>query len=146
MGFSSTLWAWYGQNEYKQVLAACEVIEALGFLAQPSDIQQTTIPDCPACEVWSEMILPIEKLLSICRRGLPEDVKSRLEDIWQRCNSLTEAAFHCHERLIFEHEEWMPIRTRATELMALMESSEIHPFLGDLQLDCKKLLSEQFAE
>lgn len=136
MGFSTTLWEWYGQDEYKRVLAVCEAIPALEFLALTSVLQQKTIPDCPACEAWSAMILPLNEVLSICGSALPAQIKTRLQDIWALCNSLTEAAFHCHDPLIFDHHEWQPIRTAAAELLDLMESLEITPFLDDLLLDC----------
>ncbi|WP_259696436.1 hypothetical protein [Pseudomonas brassicacearum] len=139
MGFSTTLWEWYGQDEYKRVLAVCEAIPALEFLALTSDMQQKTIPDCPACEAWSEMILPLNEVLSICGSALPAQINTRLQDIWERCNSLTEAAFHCHDQLIFDHDEWRPIRTASSELLDLMESLEINPFLDDLLLDCRNL-------
>lgn len=139
MGFSATLWEWYGQSEYTRVLAVCEVFQALEFLAQVSDTQQRTIPDCPACEVWSGMIHPVKEVLSICGSALPEDIKTRLGSISERCESFSEAAFRCHDRLIFDHDEWMPIRTLSAELLALMELTEIYPFLDELLLDCRKL-------
>ncbi|VVP66112.1 hypothetical protein [Pseudomonas fluorescens] len=139
MGFSTTLWEWYGQDEYQRVLVVCEAIPALEFLALTSDKQQRTIPDCPACEVWSEMILPLNEVLSVCGSALPEVIKARLQGICERCNSLTEAAFHCHDQLIFDHDEWRPIRMAAAELLDLMESLEINPFLDDLQLDCRNV-------
>ncbi|WP_434568825.1 hypothetical protein [Pseudomonas sp. Z3-8] len=139
MGFSTTLWEWYGQDEYKRVVAVCEAIPALEFLALTSDMQQETIPECPACEAWSGMILPLSEVLSICGSVLPEEIKTRLQGIWKRCNSLTEAAFHCHDRLIFDHDEWQPIRTAAIELLDLMDSLAIKPFLDDLLLDCINL-------
>src|SRR3979490_625503 len=137
MGFSTTLWEWYGQDEYKRVLAVCYAIPALEFLALTSDLQQRTIPDCPAFETWSELILPLNEVLSIS--ALPAEIKTRLQDIWALCNSLTEAAFHCHDPLIFDHDGWRPIRTVAAELLDLMGSLEINPFLDDLLLDCRNV-------
>jgi hypothetical protein len=117
----------------------CKAIPALEFLALTSDLQQRTIPDCPAREAWSEMILPLNEVLSICDSALPAEIKARLQDIWELCNSLTEAAFHCYDQLIFDHDEWRPIRTAAAELLELMESLEINPFLDDLLLDCRNV-------
>ena len=59
MGFSTTVWEWYGQDEYKRVLAVGEAIDALGFLALDAKAQQASIPDCPACEAWSMAMLPL---------------------------------------------------------------------------------------
>ncbi|WP_123599215.1 hypothetical protein [Pseudomonas frederiksbergensis] len=139
MGFSTTLWEWYGQDDYKRVLAVCEAIPALEFLALTSDMQQKTIPDCPACETWSQMIFPLDEVLSVCGSALPAQINSRLRDIWERCNSLSEAALQCHDRLIFDHDEWRPIRTASAELLDLMELLDINPFLDDLLLDCRNL-------
>jgi hypothetical protein len=44
MGFSTTLWEWYGQHEYKRILAVCEAIPALQFLALTPDSQRSAIP------------------------------------------------------------------------------------------------------
>lgn len=139
MGFSTILWEWYGQDEYKRILAVCDAIPALEFLALNSDMQQTIIPDCPACETWSMMILPLNEVFLACGSALPAQINIRLRDIWERCNSLTEAAFHCHDRLIFDHDEWRSIRTASAELLDLMELGNISPFLDDLQLDCRNL-------
>jgi hypothetical protein len=76
MGFSTALWEWYGQDEYKRVLAVCEAIPALESLAMTSDLQQRTIPDYPACEAWSEIILPLNEVLLI--NALPAEIKTRL--------------------------------------------------------------------
>lgn len=142
MSFSTTLWEWYGQDEYKRILAVCEAVPALEFLALTSDMQQKTIPDCPACETWSQMILPLNEVLSVCGNALPVQIDTRLRGIWERCNSLTEVAFHCHDRLIFDHDEWRPIRTASAELLDLMALSDIDPFLDDLLLDCRNLAHE----
>ncbi|MPQ71642.1 MULTISPECIES: hypothetical protein [unclassified Pseudomonas] len=137
MGFSTTLWEWYGQDEYERVLVLCEAIPALEFLALTADLQQRAIPDCPACEVWSEMMLPLNEVLSTCGSVLPEQIRTCLERLWKLCNGLTEVAFHCHDRLMFDHDEWWPIRTAAQELLDLIESLEINPFLDDLLLGCR---------
>ncbi len=137
MGFSTTLWEWYGQDEYKRILAVCEAIPALQFLALTPDLQRSAIPYCPACEAWSEMMLPLNEVLSICGNALPTEIRTRLQGIWELCNSLTKAAFHCDDWFIFDHDEWWPIRTAAEELVGLMELLEINPFLNDLLLDCR---------
>lgn len=59
MEFSTTVWEWHGQDEYKRILAVCEAIPALTFLAMSADEQRNAIPYCPACEAWSETMLPL---------------------------------------------------------------------------------------
>lgn len=40
MGFATTLWEWYGQGEFKRVIAVCEAFPALEFLAMSADEQR----------------------------------------------------------------------------------------------------------
>lgn len=136
MGFATTLWEWYGQGEFKRVIAACEAFPALEFLAMSADEQREAIPDCPACEAWSMAMLPLNDTLIACNSALPYEVKGGLHRIWQLCNGLTEDSFHCGDRLIFDHQDWQPIRDSATDLLGLMEQPEISPFLNDLTVDC----------
>lgn len=136
MGFSATLWEWYGQDEYKRVLAVCEVIPALGFLAKSADEQRGAIPYCPACEAWSVTMLPVNEALTICGRVMPEAVRTRLQDVWRLCNSLPETAFHCGDWLIFDQEQWQPLREAAQQALESIDAVSIAPFLDELMLDC----------
>lgn len=137
MGFSTTVWEWYGQDEYKRVLAVGEAIDALGFLALDAQAQQATIPDCPACEAWSMAMLPLEALLATCASALPDEVRAGLQSLWGQCNGLSEAAFHCGDRGIFEHGQWQLLREAAGQLLALMEEAQLRPFLEELRVDCR---------
>ncbi|AZE73145.1 hypothetical protein C4K00_2917 [Pseudomonas synxantha] len=136
MGFATTFWEWYGQGEYRRVLTACEAFPALEFLAMSADEQRQTIPDCPACEAWSMSMLPLNETLAVCGNALPCDVVRGLQNLWQLCDGLSEEAFRCDDRLIFDHQDWQPIRDSATNLLGLMEHPEISPFLNDLAVDC----------
>lgn len=136
MGFATTLWEWYGQGEFKRVLAACEVFPALEFLAMSADEQREAIPDCPACEAWSMTMLPLNDTLAICGSAMPSEVRDGLQNIWQLCNGLSEDAFRCGDRLIFDHQDWQPIRDSAKDMLRLMGLLEIRPFLNDLTVDC----------
>jgi hypothetical protein len=136
MGFATTLWEWYGQGEFKRVLAVCEVFPALEFLAMSAYEQREAIPDCPACEAWSMTMLPLNETLAACGNAMPSEVKLGLQNLWQLCNGLSEEAFHCGDRLIFDHQSWQPVRDSATDLLGLMGHLEISPFLSDLTVDC----------
>ncbi|WP_421523430.1 hypothetical protein [Pseudomonas yamanorum] len=136
MGFSTTLWEWYGQGEFKRVLAACEVFPALEFLTMSADEQREAIPDCPACEAWSMTMLPLDETLAVCGDAMPSEVRRGLQNLWQLCNGLSEDAFHCGDRLIFDHQDWQLIRDSASDLLGLMGNLEISPFLNDLTVDC----------
>lgn len=138
MGFATTLWEWYGEGEYKRVLAVCEVFPALEYLAMSADEQREVIPYCPACEAWSMAMLPLTDTLDACYNAMPSEVRSALQDLWQLCNGLSEDAFRCGDWLIFDHQDWQPIRDSATDLLRLMECLEISPFLNELTIDCHK--------
>ncbi len=136
MGFSTTVWEWYGQDEYKRVLAVGEAIDALGFLVLDSGAQQASIPDCAACEAWSMAMLPLEALLATCASALPDEVRAGAQSLWEQCNGLSEVAFHCGDRGIFEHRQWQSLREAARQLLAVMEEAQLRPFLEELMVDC----------
>ncbi|MBT2373073.1 hypothetical protein [Pseudomonas fluorescens] len=136
MGFATILWDWYGQGEYKRVLAVCEVFPALEFLAMSADEQREAIPDCPACEAWSMTILPLNDTLTACGNAMPSEVRRDLQNLWKRCNDISEDAFRCGDRLIFDHQDWQSIRESATDLLRLMERLEMTPYLDELTVDC----------
>lgn len=136
MGFATILWEWYGQGEYKRVLAACEAFPALEFLAMRADEQRETIPDCPACEAWSMAMLPLNETLAACGNAMPSEVERGLQNLWQLCNGLSEDAFRCGNRFIFDHQDWQPIRDSAADLLQRMGLLEISPFLNVLTVDC----------
>ncbi len=136
MGFAATLWEWYGQGEYRRVLAACEAFPALEFLAMSADEQRETIPDCPACEACSMSMLPLNETLAVCSNALPSEVERGLQNLWQLCDGLSEEAFRCGDRSIFDHQDWQSIRDAATDMLRMMEGLEMSPYLDDLTVDC----------
>lgn len=136
MGFATTLWEWYGQGEYRRVLAVCEAFPALDFLAMSADEQREAIPSCPACEAWSMTMLPLSDTLDACGNAMPSEVRSGLQNLWQLCNGLSEDASRCNDWLIFDHQDWQSIRDSATEMLRLMARLEISPYLDDLTVDC----------
>ncbi|NBF02177.1 hypothetical protein GV819_07710 [Pseudomonas sp. Fl5BN2] len=140
MGFSTTVWEWYGQDEYKRVLAVGEAIDALGFLALDAGAQQASIPDCAACEAWSMAMLPLQALLATCASALPGEVRAGVQNLWDLCNGLSEAAFHCGDREIFGHGQWQSLREAARQLLGLMEEQQLRPFLEELMVDCRRAL------
>ncbi|WP_095131804.1 hypothetical protein [Pseudomonas sp. Irchel s3h14] len=137
MEFSTTLWEWYGQDEYKRVLAVCEAIPGLTFLAMNADAQRDAIPYCPACEAWSETMLPLNEALTVCGAAMPCEVRTGLQQVWDLCNSLPETAFHCDDWWIFDQYEWQPLREAAEQALDLVEAVKIAPYLDELILDCR---------
>ncbi|WP_045883678.1 hypothetical protein [Pseudomonas chlororaphis] len=131
-GFSNLIWQWYGAEEHERIAAICEAIPALEFLAMDAELQQLTIPDCPACEVWSSKMLPIHATVEACGAVLPDDVSSLLGRVWGLCQSLNDLELPCHDRTIFEFEQWQPLREAARQVLIAMEAEAIEPFLSDL--------------
>ncbi|WP_192560498.1 hypothetical protein [Pseudomonas allokribbensis] len=136
MAFSTTLWEWYAQDEHKRVLSVCEAIEGLTVLASSADVQRNTIPDCPACEVWSASMLPVNEVLTVCGSAMPHDVRAQLQQVWALCDSLPEAAFLCHDQEIFYRIEWQAIRHAAAQALELIEVVKLTPYLDELMSYC----------
>ncbi|MBF4207125.1 hypothetical protein EI533_05210 [Pseudomonas donghuensis] len=137
MEFPTTLWHWYGQAEYKRVLAVCEAIEGLTFLAMSASAQEDAIHPCRACETWSVKMLPLHDALTVCGSAMPAQVRTPLQRVWEMCNELPETAFDCGVRLMFEHEEWQPLRDAAELTLALLEVDQLAAFLEELEVDCR---------
>jgi len=118
---SSIVWDWYARDEHKDVLALCELCEALEFLSAGSAHQMANIPDCPACETWTKMVMPIESFLKSFPRSVPQDVRDALDHLWTSCNLLGESAFHCWDVEIFLDPEWDGIRTQAAAALEVID-------------------------
>ena len=140
MEFSTTIWNWYGQSEYRRVLAVCLAIRGLTFLAMNPDEQRQTIPDCPACEVWSKTMLPLHEALTVCGAAMQKDVRSGLQHVWDLCSSLPESAIHCDDRSIFDQCEWQPLREAANQALAFVDAEKISPYLDELISDCRSAM------
>lgn len=140
MDFPDRLWEWYGQDEYKRILAVCLAIPALDFLAATAEVQRYSIPSCPACETWSEKMLPVNEVLEVAGKALPMDVRAALEKVWQLSNDLSEAAFHCGNQHMFTHEEWQPLRDAAAHALDLLGAKALAPHLDELTLDCRNII------
>ncbi|WP_295475649.1 hypothetical protein [uncultured Pseudomonas sp.] len=136
-----SLWEWYGQDEHKRLLAICDAIIALEFLAKNADEQIDLIPDCAACETWYSMVIPLSDALSASGKLLPAPILTQMTTLWDLCNSPeSEAAFRCGDRSIFHETAWQPIREQASELLASTLFSEVRPYLESLMDDCREAL------
>ena len=77
--FSTTVWGWYAEDEYKKLLSFCELCSGLEFLAVEAEAQSISTPSCPGCEVWNEKMLCIQEFID----GLGNSLKSS----WDSCLS-----------------------------------------------------------
>lgn len=137
---SSIVWDWYATDEHQHVLALCELCEALAFLSAGAAHQMANIPDCPACEIWTEMVMPIESFLKRCPRSVPQDVRDALDPLWTSCNSLGESALRCWDVEIFLDPEWEGIRTQAAAALELIDWQGFKADAGVLVIECRMLL------
>lgn len=137
---SSIVWDWYATDEHQHVLALCELCEALAFLSAGAAHQMANIPDCPACETWTEMVMPIESFLKRCPRSVPQDVRDALDHLWASCNSLGESALRCWDVEIFLDPEWEGIRTQAAAALELIDWQGFKADAGGLVIECRMLL------
>jgi len=78
----------------------------------------------------------LNETLAACGNAMPSEVERGLQNLWQLCNGLSEDAFHCGDRLIFDHQDWTSIRESATDLLRLMERLDMTPYLNELTVDC----------
>jgi hypothetical protein len=138
--FASTIWQLYGADEFLPVLKACELGDALELLSLDPNLQTESIPTCPACEAWSMMFLPVHSFLeSFPKRECPE-LMSHLISIWERCNEMSDEAFHCYDSQIFHHNEWFLIREEARVALKIMEWTTWKEHSASLASDCTKAL------
>lgn len=141
---SLDLWGWYAVDEFEPVLKVCELAKALEFLSLPALEQSTLIPYCPACETWSEMMLPIDDFLKSFSEPISASLREKLEAMWVICNSLSQPAFHCDDYDIFENPEWEPLRMRAIEVLQMLDWSTLQNQIDELMIECRKALFPQF--
>jgi hypothetical protein len=134
------LWTWYACDEFRPVLQVCELSKALEFLSRTAQEQSTTIPYCPACETWSEMMLPIRDFLDKFSENLEHTVREKLERLWERCNSLDGAAFRCDDFNMFDSPQWQPIRTEAADLLQAIGWEILVEHIDELMLVSRKAL------
>jgi hypothetical protein len=138
--FSSILWGWWAADEYKDVLVFCQLCKALEFLSLGADYQMANIQDCPACETWSEMVLPIHSFLENCPQAATQNVKDALTCLWTSCNDLSEDAFRCYDIELFMNPEWERIRVEATAALQLMDWQNFKGEADRLILECRMAL------
>lgn len=137
---STQVWTWWMHDEFKKILVLCELCTGLSFLASSASDQSLTIPHCPACEVWSDKILPVKDFLNEIHEPLEIQLQHSLELIWDGCNSLSDDAFHCGDWEIFSHVEWEPIRAAANLALDLIGWMELKNEKDQLELNSRQKL------
>ena len=137
--FSDHFWTWYATDEYELVLEACQLMKALDFLQAPASEQSSQIPYCPACETWSEMMLPVSAFLE----KVPDDLRSLkrgLSTVWVMCNELPVPAFRCDDYEMFSNPAWEPLRSAAAETLQSVGWDNLQTRADDLIFECRQKL------
>lgn len=137
---SIQIWIWYLADEFKAVLELCSLCKALEFLSLEAAEQSSTIPYCPACEVWSDMMLPLNDFLEKFPEKIDPTILGKVEHLWKTCNELSELAFHCDDFEIFQNPEWPPIRSKAREILNEVDWVNFKNDADDLMLKCRMSL------
>ncbi|SDH97329.1 hypothetical protein SAMN05216588_109172 [Pseudomonas flavescens] len=108
--FSTTIWEWYADDEYKKLLSFCELCSGLEFLAMEPEAQSSSTPSCPGCEVWYEKMLCIQQFVDDFGRALPASSNTQLKLLFELCENLSDEAYHCNDQFMFHHKEWECVR------------------------------------
>jgi len=137
--FSLHLWTWYATDEYALVFKACGWMKALHFLHLPAAVQSSQIPYCPACETWSEMMLPVAEFLEHLPANLPFLAKD-LNAVWLLCNELPEEAFRCDDFEMFYAPASEPLRSAAAQVLQRLGWEHLQTQIDDLESECRQKL------
>ncbi|STQ89306.1 hypothetical protein [Iodobacter fluviatilis] len=137
---SIQIWVWYLADEFKPVLELCVLCQALEFLSLEAVEQSSTIAYCPACEVWSDMMLPLNNFLENFPERLTQEMRIKIERLWNICNELSEVAFHCDDYEIFHNQEWNQVRSEAREILSVVDWQNVKNDADDLMLKCRMSL------
>nr|WP_312971556.1 hypothetical protein [Pseudomonas sp.] len=66
-------------------------------------------------------ILKVKDFLDAYGSDISVDIKGELLSIFESCNNLSDDAFHCDDQFIFDHDEWVDIRSAAANCLARIE-------------------------
>lgn len=137
--FHGQLWTWYATDEYDQVFEACGWMRAIHFLQLPAAEQSARIPYCPACETWSDMMVPVQRALENLPPGVPQ-LEQQLHALWGLCHDLPESAMRCGDFDLFKDPAWMPLRSAAAEALRLMGWEFLEAQIDELERECGEKL------
>ncbi|MCG7373616.1 hypothetical protein MHL40_13180 [Pseudomonas luteola] len=131
--FSSRVWDWYAEDEYKKLLSFCELCSGLEFLAMEAEAQSLSTPNCPGCEVWYEKMVCIQKFIDDLGCLLPTSIKTQLLLLFQLCKDLSNEAYHCNDQFMFYHQEWEPVRQVARGALNSIGWSDLKSYIPEFE-------------
>lgn len=138
--FSTKVWNWYAEDEYEKLLLFCQLCSGLEFLAMEAAEQSSSIPYCPACEVWSDKILRIYDFENNFGNSLPASIKAQLSLLFELCDNLSSEAFHCDDQLIFHNQEWEAVRQASRDVMSSISWSTLKAYAAEFEGRSRNIL------
>jgi hypothetical protein len=145
--FPTTVWDWYAEDEYKNLLSFCELCSGLEFLAMEAEAQSISTPSCPGCEVWNEKMLCIQEFIDSLGNSLPEKIKIKLGLLFELCKKLSDEAYHCNDQFMFYHQEWEPLRQASRDALSSLGWHDLKNYIPEFEGRSRSVLfSVPYAE
>ena len=130
-------WGLYAAGELKRVQQFCELGKALELLASNAEDQESSIPDCPACEVWGGGFGVLQQFIENFPDPLPSDFTDAIQRLYELGGGLSEGALRCWDRRIFSSPEWAPIRAEANKALAMLGWGSLMNHADELLKECR---------
>lgn len=86
------------------------------------------------------MVMPVHDFLENFDAPLNAEFRRLLAEIWEKCNALTDEAFHCGDPAIFAHSEWGAIRELSASALTLIGWDELQHDHEALTQECRQKL------
>tara|TARA_Y100000588_G_scaffold371694_1_gene443344 strand:- start:463 stop:915 length:453 start_codon:yes stop_codon:yes gene_type:complete len=131
--FTTTIWDWYAEDEYKNLLSFCELCSGLEFLSMEAKSQSVSTPSCPGCEVWNEKMLCIQEFIDDFGQLLPTSLKIKLRLLFELCKNLSDEAYHCNDQFMFYHQEWEPIRQASRDALYSIGWHDLKNYISEFE-------------
>lgn len=139
---ATSIWTWYGQDEYRRVILLGELCPALEFLALDAAAQSVAIGCCLECNFDDDVTSYIDAFLRDYAHPLAPELREMLETLKARYYNLSEAAILFRENERFTQDEWQEMRVLASNALDMIGWEEIKPHMGSLTSDCRVQLKK----
>lgn len=137
---STQFWGLYLDDELKRVQQFCELGKALELLASSVAEQESSIPDCPACEIWSKGFWVVQQCIENPPSPLPSDFTEGLQRLYDLGGGLSEVALRCRDSSIFFSPEWIPIRVEANKALEMLGWGSLRTFANEFLTKCRRVI------
>lgn len=139
---ASSIWCWYGQDEYQKVILLGELCPALEFLALDAPAQCNAISCCLECSFDDDVTRHIDAFLRDFAGPVAPQLRQALEGLQTRYYNLSEASIRFREGERFTQDEWQEMRVLARNALHMIGWGEIKADMGSLVSDCRAQLKK----